>query len=455
MEDLKRIMRLTIRNFVGVEELDFAPGKVNIISGRIGRGKTSILKAIAEALAGGGKRPELIRVTPDDDAAQGKAEIVADLGEVSIRRSITPKGSYLKVEGLPKGATEAAFLEQLVNPLGFNPVAFFQAKPADRRAMLLKLLPCSLDADEVKAQYGMDVDCQQHGLDAAAALEKLLVEERREANAVAEERRARAATLSSQVPPSFDAEKWRAADVSSLNATIRAAGAAEQSLANKRSLVASKRTEQQTKAARIDALAEQIGQLKEQQFDLRDAIATADDEVAVLEAEIAATVLPDASQAQADLDAYTEAQGHLHSYDAAEAAKAALEDATAEAQRLDGLVSQARAIPAQMLEGATLPVDGLAITADDVLLNGVSINLLSTGEQLLFALDIARASVGNGLPVILIDRAESLDPQSFALLMEKMQSDTFQYFVTRVDGGEVLAIDSDGAQLALVAEGGE
>ena len=439
--ELKRIKKLNIRNFLGIQELDLTPGKVNIISGPNGAGKTTVLKAIAEALNGGGKKPNLIRV------GEETAEVMLDLGEVDVRRRITEKGNYLKVEGLPKGQTEAAFLEGIINPLAFNPVEFFAAKPAERRAMLLQLIECPVTREQIAADFGDElaakVNYQQHGLDVVGEVEMLLIEQRKAANAVAGERKARAETLAAEVPEGFDADKWRAANVSDLNAQIRAAAQAETELADKRQRLERMESGQQAKSQRIAALQEQITQLCKQQDELREEISSSAEAIVALEAEISNTTLPDASEAEAALAEYTAAQGHLSTFDAAAAAKAAQDEATANAGALDALVKKARALPGKMLADAKLPMEGLEFCEDgEFRLDGVAIEDLSESERMRFALDVTRAQLNGGLQVILVDGVECLDPAHFDLLLQQMQQDEYQYFVTGVTGGEGLSIET-------------
>ena len=59
-----------------------------------------------------------------------------------------------------------------------------------------------------------------------------------------------------------------------------------------------------------------------------------------------------------------------------------------------------------------------------------------------FALDVTRAQLNGGLQVILVDGVECLDPAHFDLLLQQMQQDEYQYFVTGVTGGEGLSIET-------------
>ena len=45
-----KISRLEVSNFVGISEFKFDLGKINILTGRVGSGKTSIIEATRKRL---------------------------------------------------------------------------------------------------------------------------------------------------------------------------------------------------------------------------------------------------------------------------------------------------------------------------------------------------------------------------------------------------------------------
>jgi len=71
-----KITSLSIRNFLGISQLKSGSlGKMNIVVGDNGTGKSSVLKAIQEAFRSSGVTPDLIRVGAD------KAEILIEIDE--------------------------------------------------------------------------------------------------------------------------------------------------------------------------------------------------------------------------------------------------------------------------------------------------------------------------------------------------------------------------------------
>jgi hypothetical protein len=118
----------------------------------------------------------------------------------------------------------------------------------------------------------------------------------------------------------------------------------------------------------------------------------------------------------------------------ADEVRAELSDALKDAEKLDVIVKKlAKEVPEDLIAHAALPVAGLTIAGDEILINGVNIDNLSTSEQLKFGLDIVRALNGE-FKVICVDGIEALDKESFEAFLKEAEADDYQYFVTRVEG---------------------
>jgi exonuclease SbcC len=424
-----RVARLTIENFLGIAECELMPGKITVISGANRQGKTSILKALETAFAGGGDLSDRIRTDTN------KATILVELDDgVTINRKLTAAGNYVAVskDGFERKGPQS-WLNELIGEgtLSFNPIAFFTAKPDRQREMMLSAIPISVTPENLQDWFGTDfgIETDRHGLEVLADVEKLVYENRRDANAVVKGVKGRAEALAEKVPDDFDAGAWREADVSALNEQIRAAGQAQEREQNLRAKLAEWIQRQAYNADKKAALLAQIEELER------------DDEVcrltaAELKADLAALEIPDASEAQQRLSEYSDAQRTLADVDALEQARSELADAEQTAARYDQLVEQVRTKPDELLRAADVPIEGLEIKPDAILLNGVEIQNLSGSERLLLALDVVRA-VNRDFGIICIDGAEALDDETFDLLLTHIQdpSDDFQYFITHVTTG--------------------
>jgi len=140
-----RILELRAENVKRLKAVRIEPdpqGGLVIIGGENAQGKTSVLDSILWALGGE-------RAIPPVPIREGetKAEITVDLGapdgvvKYRVTRSITPKGSYLKLDMPGEAGLQAKspqkMLDGLLGTLTFDPLAFTRMKPADQRAALL------------------------------------------------------------------------------------------------------------------------------------------------------------------------------------------------------------------------------------------------------------------------------------------------------------------------------
>ena len=58
---MSKISFLKVNNFLGVDELELEPGKVNIFKGPKGAGKTSVIEAIEKTFTNKSRRTEIIK----------------------------------------------------------------------------------------------------------------------------------------------------------------------------------------------------------------------------------------------------------------------------------------------------------------------------------------------------------------------------------------------------------
>lgn len=93
-------------------------------------------------------------------------------------------------------------------------------------------------------------------------------------------------------------------------------------------------------------------------------------------------------------------------------------------------------IPRKMLAKLDLPIKGLEFEGDKILVDGVSLDTMSTSEQMKFALVIAR-SLAQELKVICVDRYESLDKESRKAFEKEAGKDDFQYCIADVTDGDL------------------
>lgn len=395
------------------------PSETNVIVGKNKQGKTSILKAIRAAFTGDADSNS-IRI------GENKAEIIVELDELTVKRTITPKDSYLDIsnkEGMKMPAPQK-FLNGILGTFSFNPIEFFEKKAAERKKYLLNAIKLTINQEEL-AQYtgekltGIDYDA--HALEVVEMARKHYYDQRTGANAEVTKLEKTLQSLNEQIPQGFDAKSVSDEEIQKLRDAIALDEQNAIKAQANADAIAKLQTDEKETIAEIERLQGKLKGIQEEiiakadlKFDFSDpmAIEAAKNTLASLESkrEIVFTVK------RAD-----EVRGELTT---------AMDKAT----KLDTIVKKlTKEVPEDLIKKAELPVEGLSIDGDDILINGVSIDNLSSSEQLKFGLQIVRALNGE-FKIICVDGIETLDKESFEFFLKEAEADDYQYFVTRVEG---------------------
>lgn len=204
-----RITRLRITNFRGIETFEMAiPPAGAVLKGPNGAGKTSVLNAIRAALSAQGIAEDAIRHGAE------RAEILINLDASTVRRIITRKGTQLGVS-TDAGEVRAPqrWLNELLGEGTFDPLAFYQLKPRDRRTAILAALPIRVTREQIVAalpdwacasgtlsDYLAKCDfVASHGLEVCADVGDILYRWRTDLNATAKRAEADALTERSKL----------------------------------------------------------------------------------------------------------------------------------------------------------------------------------------------------------------------------------------------------------------
>ena len=506
-----RIHAFSIKDYRGIHFSATAsvPPAGAIVTGGNGRGKTSVLTALAAALTGEGANADAVRIDAE------RAEIIVDLDDYRVRRVIPKDGAstvtVTNAEG-DKKSKPVAWLRERFGSV--DPLKLLAAKPAERRAMILGALPVAvtraqLDAWAPGLPAGFSVD--GHGLEVVERAREHFYTERTAANAKAKAARAEADRAAAAVKPipsgalPLDRAQLRVDEARRGLADVRSrqeqARAAEGRTTKARERIAElRRTASETDApttlfesvlSSIDAASKEHRAAAEKVAELREALAAAegalqnvatrlhrlvDDrerlekraanaermraEATQLEATLAAAAvpMPTDDELAAAQRAEAEATEALAVAREAEAAAVAASEAMARAnaaglaeehaERLDKIVrTLAKDAPAALLAGVK-GVDGLSIEGDTIRLDGVAIDALCGQEQMTLCLRIAKRL--SRAKVLLVDGLEALDPEQREAFVAEACAGGWQLLATLVDRGDVrfAAIEATSAEAA-------
>lgn len=403
-----RIISLTAENVKRLRAVDITPdGHVQVITGRNGAGKTSVLDAIWLALGGGPAAKGTMRPIRDGET---KASVRLDLGDLVVTRTWTASGTALKVESADgaKFSSPQKMLDDLVGRLSFDPLAFTQLPAKAQRDALLSLVdlpfdPADLDRRRARL-FDERTDIGRTGVSLKGRLDGLPPvdapdEEVSSASVLAELREAQAATREHD-------DVMRAAELAQSAREI----AAEALEAAQTRFEIAKQQEQSAHAAAAD-----LPDLPDVPA-IEQRLASVDEVNAAVRAKRERRqVMDEHSRVRKEYEAKTEAINAL------------------DKEKADGLAA------------ATFPIEGLGFDTDGVTYQGVPFSQASAAEQIRVSLAMAMA-LNPKLRVIRILDGSLLDADNLALVAEMATAQDYQVWIERV---------TDGSGVGIVIEDGE
>lgn len=392
-----KIVKLTSENVKRLKAVEITPdGTLQVISGKNGQGKSSVLDSIWLALGGGAAKKSTAR--PIRDGADN-ARVELDLGDLVVTRTWSSNDrSTLKVTSKDGAQYKSpqAMLDSLIGRLSFDPLAFTQLSGKEQREQLISLVDLSIDVDELDRERARLFD------------ERTQVG--REGKALGDV----------SVDPTLPEVETSAVEL------IRKIDDAQQLV----------RVNHAWRAKRAD-LTDEVAKLTRLLSEAQSALAEA--ESVELEPE------PDINAMRARLASLEEENARIRANNTAretEAKKMALRE---KYKALTDAISIVDEKKAEALAKAVFPVDGLGFDADGVTYQGVPFSQASAAEQIRVSLAMAMA-MNPKLRVIRIMDGSLLDSDNMQLIAQMAADNDFQVWVERV-------ADGDGA--GVVIEDGE
>ena len=403
---IEKIMRVKLVNLVWDDT------NALVMEGPNSQGKTSALKSFELLLAGG--------AMPDKPIHDGETEgsIVArfdtEVGELVVSKTFTEHEApalQITLEGRRgKLKPEQTILEILIDAIATKPREFYELEDQAQAEMLAKIRgfdPSTMDAKrarlfEERTNVNRDAKREQAAWEQLpshddALKEKVVVKDLMEDLAVRQKHNLTGAVLDKAFE---DASANVSAATGDVEQAERQLKEAQDSLADCKTSLEGYTAD---KAVAIEAVGEfEASETEEIETQIRDAEA--------INSKIR------------DNDAKVEAR---KTYMTTEEAS---EKLTAEIEAID------REKQAALLEaGKDLPVEGLELTEECVLLNGSPLSQAGQGERMLIATAVMMGvNKDSPLKLVLIDDAESMDEGTCQKLTEMIDAAGFQSFTTRV-----------------------
>lgn len=388
-----KIIKLTAENIKRLKAVEINPeGTLQIVAGRNGQGKSSVLDSIWYAIGGGTAKKGTSRPIRDGETS---AKVTLDLGDLKVTRSWTSnEKSTLKVTAADGAqySSPQSLLDGLVGKLSFDPLAFTHLTPKEQRDALLDLVDLDTDLDTLDRdrneafEQRAEIGRRGKALGSATVDDSLPTEEQS------------ATALIEQIQ-----------DAGTHNAAITSLADAIKTVTQERAETLAKIEELKGKVAELD---EDLGELQGSQARMGEQINTDDlkKQLATVEETNAKIRANNAEREKAET---------------ADSLRSQYEHLTAQIRDIDAKKQEA-------LARATFPVDGLGFDAEGVTYQGVPFSQASSAEQIRVSLAMAMA-INPKLRVIRIMDGSLLDRQAMAQIEEMARERDFQVWIERVD----------------------
>jgi hypothetical protein len=377
-----------------------------VVEGKNSQGKTTTVESFAMLLAGG--------TMPDNAIHRGETEgsilarIETEVGVLVVQKTFTEDKDpalSITIEG-QRGQLkpEQTILDILIDTIATKPREFFELEDKAQAEMLAKLK--GFDPTELNKQR------------------KELFDKRTEVR-----RDAKRELAAWEELPSHDAKKYsKLVVVSDLMEDLKARQAHNEAGSKLDTAFTTASTALEDAMTKMTRLKEEAAAAERAYMLAVEAKTEA--QAAVVEFEPQETEALEKEIAQAD-----EINSKVRDNEAKAEARTTYMKTEEEAQALDDQIDEIdREKKAALLEaGKDLPVEGLALTEDCVMLNGDPLSEAGKGERMLVATAVMMAvNKESPLKVVLNDDAESMDEDTYRAMNEMIAEADFQSLETRV-----------------------
>ena len=472
------IKKLEVKNLIGIKEKVLFPGKVNIIKGKNGTGKTALLEAIEIAYKNNLRRVNVIKEGHKD------AEIIIETDDnLEIRRRITNKRNPVTVKenGFQQNAPQS-FLDDIAGKYSFNPVEFIAADSEEQTKMLLDSIDIKITQDQIKEWIGDNeplppVDYSNHGLEVMKDIYDNFYDKRADQNKKVKMLSEEYAVEKRKVPDDFNADEFRDISLKDKYNELRdsqdynkklekSAQTIKELEQNKENKIQSAEQIHKDADNEVDKIKIQIEQLEKGIKSIKNK-ATNDFQEAKIEIRAIEERITkgqeylknnkgiDTENLETEVEKFEENKNLVSIHDKAERLLEETNEEGNYAAKLDKIVKMLKDKPKELIAATDIPIEGLEIRDGLVYIDDRAVKDYSKGEKIPLAVNFARM-LSNKDKVIILDEITSLDPDNLEIFMEEIMNDEFQYWITEPSSDTEMIIEgilADGRKIDV--ESGE
>lgn len=469
--------KIKIRNLFGISETEL-DGKSIEITGTNGVGKTSVIDAVRYALTNSSNRDYILKKGENE----GEILIETDTGLYINRKKRSGQADYKSVKENGKEINSPeSFLQKLFTPLQIDPVAFTQMTKNEQNRVILDLIEFDWDLNWIKEKFGEipeNINYEQNILQVLSDIQSEkgdYFQRRQNINRDMRNKLAFIEDLAKDIPENYDADYWENYDLSGAykklaeinaengkitraktfldgyNGKMRGIEAEKEiAISQEEKTISDERTSLlsgiERMKAEIRASEEKLGGLETKLADKKALIESRFSEsVAKLDAdtrianEYAAKTVVDTTDLEDEINEADAMKSHISDYRRIVQLRSETDELKKQSDSLTAKIELARTLPGEILQTATIPVEGLTVKDGIPLINGLPVSNLSEGEQLDLCVDVA-LSKPNSLQIILIDGAEKLSDENRKRLYEKCAGKGLQFIAARTTNDNEMEI---------------
>ena len=411
-----RVVKLVAENVKGLKAVEITPDEnFQVISGKNGQGKTSVLDVIWLALAGGVASKGTAR--PVRDGADNALASI-DLGDIiATRKWSSNEKSTLQVvskEGA-KFTSPQKMLDELIGKLSFDPLAFSNLDTKEQLKTLLELV--SIDPTPIEMQkkkvfddrtiVNRDVKALKSQLESFPAYGEDVPDEELQSSDILNEMTEAQAQLQSN--RDFRARYY--------------------DLNNQYNALKQEIEFEEKQIAQVEA---QLAKLKQLQEERNFRMANMLEEGKRMNEDVRKLVDPDMTVFNTKLAEVDEINKKVRDKQAAEKVKSLYKEATAKSNVLTAKLSALDEEKQKMISAAKFPIEGLSFDESGVLYNGVPFKQCSAAERLRVSMAMAMA-LNPKLKVIRILDGSLLDSTNMKIIESMAREQDYQVWIEVVD----------------------
>lgn len=463
-----KVKKIKIKNLFGIAEYEVNGSSLEL-SGENGVGKTSVIDAIRYALTNKSNREYIVR----KGQSEGEILIETDNGLRINRKPRTNQVDYksVKKDGHEIGSPEA-FLRDIFTPLQLNPIEFMNMDKKEQNSIILDMIQFDWDLNWIKEQFGEippEIDYSQNILSVLNDIQSekgYYFRSRQDVNRDIRNKRAFISDIADGIPEGYQAETWEDYNLSEIYSRIETIRNANDQIQRAKQIVETRDNKvrafqadreiavsalEREQSATRNRLEKQIERLKAEitaaEKELNGLEEKKADKLAVINKQYEVNVAKydaqveeykelsekepqDFSKLQEKAAYAEEMKGYVNEYRRMERLQEELDALTQESTEYTSKIEKARTLPGEILEKATIPINGLTVENGIPLINGLPVSNLSDGQKLDLCVDVALQKP-NGLQIILIDGVEKLSTKMRESLYTKCKERGLQFIATR------------------------